>query len=171
MFTQERASFQGKHHRVDAALNSPRPVRGDIPILVGGSGERKTLRLVAQYADGCNIFGDPERVRHLMGVLDAHCADVGRDPKEITRTRLGTLAIAETHEEAQRRLAAWPDRANLDPERLKMVLTLGDPDEIVDQVRALLDAGLDGFVFHLPNPHDLDTVALAGETLSRAVAG
>jgi F420-dependent oxidoreductase-like protein len=169
MFTQERASYTGKHHRVDGALNNPRPLRGDIPILVGGSGERKTLRLVAEYADGCNIFGDPERVRHLMGVLDGHCGDVGRDPKEITRTRLGTLAIAATHDEAARRLAAWPDRANLDPERLKMVLTLGDPDEIGEQVQALRDAGIEGFVFHLPNPQDLDTVALAGETVSRAL--
>ena len=169
MFTQERASVEGRHHRVDGALNNPRPLRGDIPILVGGSGERKTLRLVAQYADGCNIFGDPDRARHLMDVLEAHCADVGRDPAEITRTRLGTLAIAETHEEAQRRLAAWPERANLDPERLKMALTLGDPDEVGEQVRALLDAGLEGLVFHMPNPYDLDAVALAGETLSRAV--
>jgi F420-dependent oxidoreductase-like protein len=169
MFTQERSTYAGRHFRVDGALNNPRPLRGDVPILVGGSGERKTLRLVAQYADGCNIFGDPERVRHLMGVLDGHCADVGRDAKKITRTRLGTLAIAETHEEAARRLAAWPDRANLDPERLKMVLTLGDPDEIGEQVQALRDAGIEGFVFHLPNPQDLDTVALAGETVSRAI--
>jgi len=168
MFTQERASFAGRHYRVDAAYNNPRPIRGDIPILVGGSGERKTLRLVAQYADGCNIFGDPERTRHLMGVLDAHCADIGRDPREITRTRLGTLVVAETHEEAERQLASWPDRANVDPERLRNVLTLGTPDEVEEQVRALLDAGLDGLVFHMPNPWDLDAVALAGETLTRA---
>jgi F420-dependent oxidoreductase-like protein len=171
MFTQERATFAGRHYRVDGALNNPRPLRGDIPILVGGSGERKTLRLVAQYADGCNVFGDPDRIRHLMAVLDGHCADVGRDPGEITRTRLGTLAIAETHDEAERRLAEWPDRANMDPERLRHVLTLGDPDEVGEQVRALGDAGVEGFVFHLPNPHDLDTVALAGETVSRALAG
>jgi F420-dependent oxidoreductase-like protein len=170
MFTQERASFAGRHYRVDGAYNNPRPIRGDIPILVGGSGERKTLRLVARYADGCNIFGDPERTRHLMGVLDAHCADVGRDPKEITRTRLGTLVVAETREEAERLLATWPDRANVDPERLKNVLTLGTPDEVVEQVRALLDAGLDGLVFHMPNPYDLDALALAGETLTRAFA-
>jgi F420-dependent oxidoreductase-like protein len=170
MFTEEQATVEGRHHRVENVLNYPRPLRGDIPILVGGSGERKTLRLVAQYADGCNVFGDPDRIRHLMGVLDGHCADVGRDPGEITRTRLGTLAIANTHEEAERRLAVWPDRANLDPERLKMVLTLGDPDEVGEQVRALADAGIEGFVFHLPDPQDLDAVRLAGETLSRAVA-
>jgi F420-dependent oxidoreductase-like protein len=169
MFTQEQATVEGRHHRVDGALDHPRPLRGDIPILVGGSGERKTLRLVAQYADGCNVFGDSERIRHLMDVLDAHCEDVGRDPADITRTRLGTLAIAETHEEAERRLASWPDRANMDPERLKLVLTLGDPDEVAEQVHALLDAGIEGFVFHLPNPQDLDTVALAGETLRRAI--
>jgi F420-dependent oxidoreductase-like protein len=169
MFTQEQATVEGRHHRVDGARNHPRPPRGDIPILVGGSGERKTLRLVAQYADGCNVFGDPERIRHLMDVLDAHCADVGRDPAEITRTRLGTLAIAETHEEAERRIASWADRAKMDPERLKLVLTLGDPDEVAEQVQALLDAGIEGFVFNLPNPQDLDTVALAGETLRRVV--
>src|SRR3954464_5097074 len=96
MFTQASATVEGQHHRVENVLNNPKPLRGDIPILVGGSGERKTLRLVAQHADGCNIFGDPERSRHLMGVLDAHCEDVGRDPSEITRTRLGTLAIGAT---------------------------------------------------------------------------
>jgi F420-dependent oxidoreductase-like protein len=169
MFTQESATVEGRHHRVDGALNNPRPLRGDIPILVGGSGERKTLRLVAQYADGCNVFGNPERVRHLMSVLHAHCEEVGRAGREITRTRLGTLAIARTHEEAERQLATWPDRANMDPERLRMVLTLGDPDEVAEQVQALLDAGLDGLVYHMPNPHDLDAVALAGETLSRAI--
>jgi len=148
----------------------PAPVRGRIPIMIGGSGEKKTLRLVAQYADACNIFGDPDRARHLMGVLDRHCEDVGRDPGQITRTRLGTLCIAETHEEAERLLASWPDRASLDPERLRMVSTLGTPDEVVEQVRDLLDAGLDGFVFNMPNPWDLDAVALAGETLRRATA-
>jgi F420-dependent oxidoreductase-like protein len=168
MFTQEPASFAGTHYRVDGALNNPRPIRGDIPILVGGSGERKTLRLVAQYADGCNVFGDPERIRHLMGVLDAHCEDVGRDPAEITRTKLGTLVIADTHEEAERLLASWPERANLDPDRLRSVLTLGTPDEVGEQVQALHEAGLDGIVFNMRNPHDTDAVALAGETLTRA---
>jgi F420-dependent oxidoreductase-like protein len=169
MFTQESPSFVGSHYRVENVLNNPRPVRGDIPILVGGSGERKTLRLVAQYADGSNIFGDPEQVRHLLGVLEEHCETVGRDPTEITKTRLGTLAIARTHEEAERRLAEWPDRANLPEERRRAVLNVGDPDEIGEQAQALLDAGLDGLIFHLPNPWDLETVALAGETLSAAV--
>ena len=170
MFTQESSSFEGRHYRVENVLNNPRPIRGDIPILVGGSGERKTLRMVAQYADASNVFGDPAQVRHLLGVLEGHCEAIGRDPAEITKTRLGTLAIAATHDEAARVLAGWPDRANLPEERLRAVLNLGDADEIGEQVEALLDAGLDGLIFHLPNPYDLETVALAGETLGAAVA-
>jgi alkanesulfonate monooxygenase SsuD/methylene tetrahydromethanopterin reductase-like flavin-dependent oxidoreductase (luciferase family) len=77
MFTQEESSVDGRHHRTHDVLNIPRPLRGDIPIMVGGSGERKTLRLVAQYADACNLFGDVERVRHLLGVLERHCDTVG----------------------------------------------------------------------------------------------
>ncbi len=171
MFTQETATVEGTHFRVDGALNNPRPIRGDIPILIGGSGERKTLRLVARYADGCNVFGDPERVRHLMGVLDAHCEDVGRDPAEVTRTKLATLAIAPTHEEAQRQLETWPYRLKLDPDRLRGTLTVGDPDEVGEQVQAFLDAGLDGLVVNMATPHDPDVLALAGETLSRVIGG
>jgi F420-dependent oxidoreductase-like protein len=170
MFTQDSSTVHGRHFRVEGAMNNPRPLRGDIPILVGGSGERKTLRLVARYADGCNVFGDPDRARHLMGVLDAHCEDVGRDPSEITRTRLGTLSVARTHEQALQQLQAWPDRLQIDPERLKNVLTAGDPDEVGEHIRALVDAGIEGFVFNMPNPQDPEAVALAGETLSRALA-
>jgi F420-dependent oxidoreductase-like protein len=169
MFTQEQSTFEGRYYRVEGVMNNPRPIRGDIPILVGGSGERKTLKLVAQYADACNIFGDPDRVRHLLGVLDAHCADVGRDPAQITKTRLGTLVVAPTHEEAEALLATWPDRVNIPEERRRMVMNLGDPDEVGGQIEALVAAGLDGFIFNMPNPNDLDAVALAGETVRRAL--
>lgn len=171
MFTEEAPSFQGRHYRIESVLNNPRPLRGDVPILVGGSGERKTLRLVARYADACNLFGDAARVRHLLGVLADHCDAVGRDPAEITKTRLGTLAIAPTHEAAAAAFAAWTDRASLPEERRRMLATVGDPDEVAEQAQALLDAGLEGLIFNLPNPHDLDTVALSGETLSAIVAG
>src|SRR3954466_8359942 len=95
MFTQDVSTFAGRPYRVDGAFNNPKPLRGDIPILIGGSGERKTLRMVAQYADGSNLFGDPERARHLLGVLEGHCETVGRDPAEITKTSMMTLVIAE----------------------------------------------------------------------------
>ena len=86
MFTQSQAHFTGEHFRVDGAYNNPKPIRGDIPILIGGSGERKTLRLVAKYGDGCNLFGR-RRAPALLGVLEAHCDDVGRDLARSPRPR------------------------------------------------------------------------------------
>src|SRR6266545_6582331 len=80
MFTQEEATFKGRHHHIRSALNFPSPVKPRGPkIMVGGSGERRTLRLVAQYADACNLFGDVDTVRHKLAVLERHCRDVGRD--------------------------------------------------------------------------------------------
>jgi F420-dependent oxidoreductase-like protein len=83
MFTEEAPTFEGRHYRIHEVLNNPKPIRGRIPILIGGGGERRTLRLVAQYGDACNVFGDAEGVRHKLDVLERHCADVGRDPAEI----------------------------------------------------------------------------------------
>jgi F420-dependent oxidoreductase-like protein len=169
MFTEESPSFEGRHYRIESVLNNPRPVRGDIPILVGGSGERKTLRLVAQYADACNVFGDAERTRHLLSVLDDHCEAVGRDPAEITKTRLGRLAIGSTHEEAERKRELALERT-LMPDVVRTQMLVGDPDEVAERAQELLDAGLDGLIFNMPDVYDLESVALAGETLSRVVA-
>jgi F420-dependent oxidoreductase-like protein len=87
MFGGEPASFSGKFYTLRDAYNSPRPVRGSIPVLVAGGGEKRTLDLVARYGDACNVFaGAPADVRHKFDVLDAHCERIGRDPAEITRT-------------------------------------------------------------------------------------
>jgi len=91
MFTEASPTFEGRHYRIHQVLNNPKPIRGRIPILIGGSGEKRTLRLVAQYGDACNVFGDPDGVRHKLDVLERHCADVGRDPGEITKTTLMTV--------------------------------------------------------------------------------
>ena len=167
MFTQDSPSFEGHHYRIENVLNNPRPLRGDVPILVGGSGERKTLRLVAKYADGSNIFGDAERVRHLVGVIEQHCEDVGRDPAEITKTRLGSLVIGRTHEDAERKLEILRGRSGMPEERLRMMVTLGDPDEVGERAQDFLDAGLDGLIFNIADVEDLETVRLAGQALSR----
>lgn len=100
MFDGDDSPYRGRHYTLERPLNVPRPLaRGGTrpPILVGGGGERKTLRLVAQYADACNIFDmGPAGVRAKYDVLDRHCADVGRDPAEITRTVLASITLA-TH--------------------------------------------------------------------------
>ena len=168
MFTEDEATVAGTHHRVEGLLNRPRPIRGDIPIMIGGSGERKTLRMVAQYADASNVFGNVERVRHLVDVLEGHCESFGRDPAEITKTKLGTLAIGATREQADAKLA-WMRERGVSEERIASVVIAGDPDEVAEQVSAFLGAGLDGLIVNMPDVHDLESVALAGSTLARAI--
>jgi len=162
MFTEETPSFAGKHYRIDKALNIPRPLQQNGPrIMVGGSGEKRTLRLVAQYADMCNINGSPDTVRHLLEVLRGHCADVGRDPAEVTTTRLGSLFLTSSAEEAEQTSGFLRDAAGADFEER---FTVGDPGAVIDQVGALVDAGLDELIFNLPFA-DPATVRRAGELL------
>lgn len=172
MFTEEAPTVEGRTHHVERALNNPRPVRpGGIPILVGGGGERRTLRLVARYADACNLFGDLDTVRHKLAVLDRHCEAEGRDPAAITRTRLGGLVVADTAAEAEARARAMAERRGMDPARVRDYVIVGDPDAVVEQVAAYLDAGLDGMVFNMHDAPELEPVRLAGATLVGAFGG
>ena len=174
MFTEETSTFEGRYYRIKDALNNPRPIRPQgIPIMVGGGGERRTLRAVARYADICNLFGSGDEVRHKLDVLAQHCADAGRDPSEITKTRLGTMFVGATRDEANAKLASQLTLRGLDLESmdaatrasLTSMFLVGGPDEIAAEVKLLLDAGLDGLIFNLPDADDLEAVALAGSIL------
>ena len=115
MFTEQATTFDGTWFKVTEAMNYPKPIQaGGPPVMIGGSGEKKTLRMVAQYADACNVFGEPGQVRHLMDVLDAHCERLGRDPQTICRTRLGTLVVGRTMEDATAKITSRFGVASLD---------------------------------------------------------
>ena len=167
MFTQEEATFEGRFYRVRGALNVPRPVQpGGPPIMIGGGGEQRTLRIVAQYADLCNVFGDLAMVRHKMEVLANHCRAVGRDPKVIVKTRLGALLIRKTKAEAEAVMNELLKRPGVDANWLRGYFIAGGPDEVTRQVQAYLDAGLDGMIFNMPHLEDPEAIDLAGRTLA-----
>ena len=89
MWSDDNGPYEGTHYQLAETLCSPRPVSSPRPrVLIGGGGERKTLRLVAKYADACNIIGDAQTVAHKVEVLRRHCDDVGRDPPTIEVTAL-----------------------------------------------------------------------------------
>lgn len=92
MWSDDDGPYAGKHYQLAETLCVPQPVQSPRPpVMIGGGGEKKTLRLVAQYADACNLFAtSPAEVAHKLQVLDRHCDDVGRDPAEITRTVIGS---------------------------------------------------------------------------------
>jgi F420-dependent oxidoreductase-like protein len=166
MFTQEQATFIGAHYRVRRAMNYPRPIRPDgIPVLVGGGGEKRTLRLVARYADACNLFGPPEVVRHKLDVLARHCKDVGRDPAEITKTRLGSLALGATRRDAEAALAAYVRERRLDAGIVSSMFLAAGPDEVAAHVERFREAGIEGFIFNMAHTSDPDQIRLAGSIL------
>lgn len=166
MFQQDEATFAGHHHDVVGALNRPRPVRaGGPPILIGGGGEQRTLKLVAQHGDACNIFGDPDGVRHKLSVLNEHCERIGRDPDEITKTRLGAIVLADTVEQAAEIGASLRAARNMNMDKYNSYAVEGDRDRVLEQVQALFDAGLDGLIFNVHDPTNLEGIAEAGALL------
>jgi F420-dependent oxidoreductase-like protein len=172
MFTQPASTVEGSVHHVDGAINVPQPIRpGGPPILVGGGGEKKTLRLTARYADMWNGFGDAAMIRHKLDVLEAHCAAEGRDRSQIVATRLGTLIVADTMEEADRRRLAWQQDRGIDDDGLAMRLTWGDRDEVAGRAQALLDVGLQGLIFNMPAGSSPEDVTRAGEALGALRSG
>lgn len=86
LFSEEQVDYQGTYYELKGARNLPRPVQARIPTLVAGTGEKRTLPIVAKYADACNVEGEPEEVVHKLGVLRQHCENIGRDYAEITTT-------------------------------------------------------------------------------------
>ncbi|HZQ35476.1 MAG TPA: LLM class F420-dependent oxidoreductase [Dehalococcoidia bacterium] len=168
MLTQERPSFQGRYYTIDRALNNPRPVQQPHPpILIGGSGERVTLRLVARYGDACNLFGGPERVRHLLGVLREHCRAVGRNYHEILKTSLGTVLIARDEQQlAQKLQAVAPDEASR--QALASRAMIGTVAQVAEQLRALLDAGIEYPIVNFLDAWEEETPALFAEAVRLA---
>ncbi len=95
LFSDEKASFEGKYYQLDDAPLAPKPVQRPLPLLVGGGGEKKTLRIAARFADEWNVWGDVATLRHKMSILDRHCAEVGRDPRVIQRSAVALLFLSE----------------------------------------------------------------------------
>src|SRR5437879_1875207 len=101
MWTQDEATFEGNYYQVRGAINQPKGIQQPhIPLLIGGSGEKVTLKLVAQYGDACNVTGDLETIKRKFAVLKDHCQTVGRDYDSIRRTATIFCSVAITEEQA-----------------------------------------------------------------------
>lgn len=149
--------FDGRVLHVPDTSCYPRPLQERIPILVGGSGERRTLQLVALGADACNLFGEPDVARRKVDVLHRHCEKLGRDPSSVSVSHLSTVLVGEDAAQVRALVdATRPPKTSA--ERHARTVNAGTVDQHVTRVQRFLDAGVDQIVVGLPNLADLDAV-------------
>jgi alkanesulfonate monooxygenase SsuD/methylene tetrahydromethanopterin reductase-like flavin-dependent oxidoreductase (luciferase family) len=161
MFTEERPSFEGRYYRIQEALNEPRPIQpAGPPILVGGGGEQRTLRIAAKHADMTHWFAlgiDP--LRRKTEILEGYCAEIGRDPASIERTMGAPVIVAANDAEAQ----AFLERM---PEDRRPFAQVGTAEQMATAMRPYLDAGFTGFTFNNSLYRTPDQIARVGELLA-----
>src|SRR5690606_8993054 len=145
MWTQRPASFEGRYYRIDRALNDPAPIqKPHPPILIGGNGEKVTLRLAAQYAQFCNVFGDPEQARYRFNVVREHCARLGRPTSEITFSNHGWVIIGRDEAEVA---AKWERYGQQLPTFAGFA---GTPEQLIERFRAYAAAGSQYCTIQMP---------------------
>ncbi|MCY4468168.1 MAG: TIGR03560 family F420-dependent LLM class oxidoreductase [Thiotrichales bacterium] len=134
LFRRRRTSFTGEHYQMVDAPLEPKPIQAPLPLMIGGGGEKRTLRITARYASEWNVWGTPEVMVHKQSVLDAHCSDLHRDPSEIQRSACTLLMMTEDRDRLGRARASG-----------RPVLG-GSNDEIRQTVQAYIDAGVDEMI-------------------------
>ncbi len=149
MWTEATTSYDGKHYRLDGAINQPKPLQDPHPPLwIAGGGEQLTLRIVAEHADYANFFGDEEVFRHKTAVLERHCCDVGRNFDEITLSANVDCLMGETEAEAAEKLASWNKPGEGAKEDWAARSLFGSPDRVSEKVASLRARGVDYLIVY-----------------------
>jgi F420-dependent oxidoreductase-like protein len=136
LLRNEKTTFQGRHYALDDASLEPKAVQNPLPLLVGGGGEKVTLRIAAKWAHEWNVWGTPETLAHKIGVLAEHCRGLGRDPATIRKSAQALLFMSDD--------AAWLEQMRARP--MQMATMIGTPAELRDIVSAYADAGVDELI-------------------------
>jgi F420-dependent oxidoreductase-like protein len=159
LLRDEVTDFAGKHVTLTEARCEPKPMQAELPIWVGGSGEKRTLRIAARYADGWNVpFVAPETVAHKRRVLAEHCSDIGRDPTEI-RTAVN-VGLCEDDDALVAQFGALA-------EGVRPGVLMGSPEQLVQRIGEYVDAGVDQLNIAMRAPWDLSLLDLATEAIDQ----
>jgi len=134
LFANDTATFEGRYYAVVDAPLSPKPVQRPLPILIGGGGEKVTMRIAAQYADEWNVWGTPDTLRHKIGVLERHCEELGRDPRSIKRSCQAMLLLSDDPDAIEK--ARIPGRP----------MIAGNVEQVQAIVQQYIDAGVDELI-------------------------
>jgi F420-dependent oxidoreductase-like protein len=158
MWTEEpSASFNGKFYQIHNAYCNPKPIqKPSPPILVGGSGERKTLKIVAKYADACNLFGSIETVRKKLNILKEHCKSVGKDYDSILKTKLGAIVVDDSKEIAKSRVQQT--FGGMPEEQINEFVIYGTPEDVSRHVELLEQVGIQYLIVDLEPSRELQAL-------------
>jgi F420-dependent oxidoreductase-like protein len=168
LWTQDTTTFGGKHYRLEDARLEPKPLQERLPLVIGGSGERRTLRIVAEHGDIWNTFyGDLDHYRHLLGALARHCADVGRDPADVRKSLTFRAILDEDERAAQERVREI--YGGPPPERLRNMMVVGTPEQCVERLRRYADLGVADFLLGSLAPVDWRTIELVAGSVAPAL--
>lgn len=178
MLRGERPSIDGKWYRTETATNEPR-LRDDLPVMLGGGGEKKTFGLAARYAQHLNMICDPADLPRKLDALEQRCAEAGRDRAEIETSFLAFVMMDADGDKARAHQKTYLRGIGVDldalPDEERAAITarhfVGDPDEVAADLQArVLDPGIDGLIVNaIPNGHEPGNVELLGRTLHKLV--
>ena len=158
--------FTGTTITIAEALCYPRPIQQHVPVIVGGSGERRTLRLVARYADGCNLFGEPDVVARKVAVLTRHCAEFGRDISAVDVSHLSTVLIGRDRDEVATKIERLRPK-RMGAERFARDVNAGTVADHYERARRLIEAGARTLIVRLVDVADDGAVERLGDLIER----
>ncbi len=176
LWTEERADFRGKYFTLADAVCAPKPAqRPHPPIWIGGGGEQKTLRVVAEHADGWNAFPAPiPQLQHKLDVLRGHCDAVGRDDNAISKQLVCSVIVRTDPVQVEAEMARFAAERQMPPERARQMAIAGTPEEVAARLAPYLGLGFDMFLVMERTPLDHETLRLFIEDVAprlRTVAG
>ena len=171
MWTEEEpaATFNGRYYQISNAYCNPKPIqKPSPPIMVGGSGERQTLKIIAKYADACNLFGSAEMIKRKLSILNEHCKSVDRDYDSILKTKLGLIVIDYDKEMAEKRVRQI---SKVMPEdQVRDFIIYGTPEDVLKQIELLEEVGIQYLIVDLEPYRELEALEIFGISIIKKMS-
>ena len=170
MWTEEpAATFSGKYYQINNAYCNPKPVqKPSPPIMVGGSGELHTLKIIAKYADACNLFGSAETIKRKLSILKEHCKSVGRDYDSILKTKLSFVVIDNDRETVEKRIQQISKV--MPEERVGEFAIHGTPEDVLKHIELLEEVGIQYLIINLEPNRELEALEIFGNIIIKKMS-
>jgi F420-dependent oxidoreductase-like protein len=169
MWAKSTATFNGKFYQIRDAYCNPKPIqKPHPPIMIGGGGERNTLRIVAKYANACNLFGSIETIERKLNVLKEHCNNVGRDYDSILKTKLGIVLIDNDRDVLNKKLGEL--FMGMPKEQVREFVISGTPEEVLSEIELFENVGIEYFIVNLdPSSEQTQVELFADKIIKKSV--